>query len=335
MGLRDWLHSIDPRKKSSAEGPLPGAPTPAPGSPDNRAVHDSMMTLMGDVKLNTQAFEQVVTKGWLEIVEGNTPRIHAVHGTCTIGRLRENTVCIPHERVSRRHAIIQVQGGEFWLVDLGTINGTFLNNKRLQMPCMLRDGDRVTIVACEMVFRQEVVETSSKPMGKYDDQPTMRAVEEPDMWLLLSDIEGFTPMSQRLGAPEMAQLVGTWLQAGRQIIDQHQGTVNKYLGDGYFAYWRHGSAVDRHVGLALGDLYKLQQKKQPPFRVVLHRGIVTVGGAAYAGEESILGPNVNMVFRLERLASKLRERCLLTAAALEHLPSLKSTRNLGIHQIDG
>lgn len=296
---------------------------------------DPMMTIAIDTKMVTQLTAPgITTKGWLEI-DGN-PQSIAVHGDCTIGRLRENTVCIAHERVSRRHAIIRAQGGEFCLVDFGSVNGTFLNNRRLQAPCMLRDGDRITVVSCEMTFRMQTEPASGaagERTGPYDDQ-TMRAVEEPEMWLLLADIEGFTAMSQRMSASDMAQLVGVWLQTGRQIIETHQGTVNKYLGDGYFAYWRQAKGVDAHIYRALKDLHEQQQKARPAFRVVLHRGVVAVGGSGWAGEESILGPEVNLLFRAEKLASTLRERCLITAAAAEKMPHLR-TRPLGQHKLDG
>jgi hypothetical protein len=64
---------------------------------------------------------------WLE-TNGNR---HMLHGTCSMGRAAANTLALDLPKVSRMHALIQVQNiGEFWLVDLGSSNGTFLNNPR-------------------------------------------------------------------------------------------------------------------------------------------------------------------------------------------------------------
>ena len=49
-----------------------------------------------------------------------------IHGGCSIGRSPQNAVVLDSPKVSRRHAIINVQNvGEFWLIDLGSSNGTF------------------------------------------------------------------------------------------------------------------------------------------------------------------------------------------------------------------
>lgn len=53
-------------------------------------------------------------------------------GLTTIGRETDNTIVIPNPTVSRHHARIEQRGGEYWLIDLGSINGTSINGRRLQ-----------------------------------------------------------------------------------------------------------------------------------------------------------------------------------------------------------
>ena len=73
---------------------------------------------------------------------------------------------------------------------------------------------------------------------------------------------------------------GRWLADCKQIIDQHSGTINKFLGDGFFAYWLEREAAAALVVKALKGLRQEQDKAHPRFRVVLHFGKVFVGGAA-------------------------------------------------------
>src|SRR6478752_2428307 len=88
---------------------------------------------------------------WLETGWSKFP----IHGGCSIGRSPKNAVVLDSPKVSRRHAIINVQNvGEFWLIDLGSSNGTYLNTRRVQHPVRLSDFDQVTVGDATYIFRQ-------------------------------------------------------------------------------------------------------------------------------------------------------------------------------------
>lgn len=63
-----------------------------------------------------------------------------------MGRRLDCHVCIPDQRVSRRHARIRSEGHDGWqLEDLGSCNGTFINGRRVQGSMRLRHGDEIEI----------------------------------------------------------------------------------------------------------------------------------------------------------------------------------------------
>jgi DNA-binding response OmpR family regulator len=82
-----------------------------------------------------------------------TRREHLLAGEATtIGRAVESDIVITSRRVTREHARVQRQGRRLVLVDLGSTNGTFLNDERVLAPVELRDGDRVSIGDVVLVY---------------------------------------------------------------------------------------------------------------------------------------------------------------------------------------
>jgi Protein of unknown function (DUF3662)/FHA domain len=68
-----------------------------------------------------------------------------------LGRSREADVRVSDVNVSRRHAEIRQEGAGYWIVDLDSTNGLEVNGKRVDR-AELRDGDRITLGATEVVF---------------------------------------------------------------------------------------------------------------------------------------------------------------------------------------
>ena len=70
----------------------------------------------------------------------------------SIGRDASNAVVIDEDTVSARHAVFQREGNRWWLEDLGSTNGTFVNRRRLTGRGALRDGDEVRFGRVAMRF---------------------------------------------------------------------------------------------------------------------------------------------------------------------------------------
>jgi hypothetical protein len=71
--------------------------------------------------------------------------IELTDGTAVVGRATENTVSFPEDtNVSRNHAEIQYRDGEYWLVDLNSVNGTAVNGQRVSGEMLLQNGDYIT-----------------------------------------------------------------------------------------------------------------------------------------------------------------------------------------------
>ncbi len=72
----------------------------------------------------------------------------------TIGRSPEADVVILDEKASRIHCGIRFWDGEFYIKDLKSKNGTYVNGERIDM-VKLTPGDRIRIGSVTMIFEQE------------------------------------------------------------------------------------------------------------------------------------------------------------------------------------
>ncbi len=267
---------------------------------------------------------------WLEIDWNKIP----ICGGCSIGRSPKNAILLDSPKVSRRHAIINVQnGGEFWLIDLGSSNGTFLNKRRIHQPLRLSDYDQIVIGDSIFTFRQPQ-ELSYDARTAFIEN-TIRNIENVPCWLLVADIENFTPLSRSLTSDKLAELIGRWVATCKEIIEMHSGMIDKYLGDGFFAYWREDENAAKNVAAALDRLKQAQARQEPRFRLALHFGRVAIGGVPSMGQESLMGKDVNFVFRMEKLVASLGVSLLTSAVGKAKLGSLIKTEPAGAHELKG
>jgi pSer/pThr/pTyr-binding forkhead associated (FHA) protein len=72
-----------------------------------------------------------------------------------IGKGSHNDIILPDPSVSSTHAKIAVKDNKFTLSDLGSRNGTYLNDVRIGEPCELQHGDRIKMGHCLLTFRIE------------------------------------------------------------------------------------------------------------------------------------------------------------------------------------
>jgi adenylate cyclase len=268
---------------------------------------------------------------WLEATDGTR---HPIRGSCSLGRTAANTIVLDSPKVSRRHALIHLQNvGELWLIDFGSSNGTFLNKRRIHHPIRLSDGDQITIGDQVLTLRQPLAISEEHKTAVMER--TLREIENIPCWLLVTDIRGFTPLSRHMQSEDLDTVLGAWIFRCKEVIENHRGIINKYLGDGFLAYWPEAATSPEEIVTVISALKELQRKEWPEFRFVVHFGPVAIGGVASMGEESLMGGEVNLIFRLEKLASSLGEPRALSEAARTKLQDLVATRSLGEFELKG
>lgn len=93
-----------------------------------------------------------------------TGREHKLTGEAiTIGRAVENDIVITSRRISREHARLRRDGWRVILEDLGSTNGTFLNNERVLTAVQLRDEDQIKIGDVVLTFHDPNITVRDTP----------------------------------------------------------------------------------------------------------------------------------------------------------------------------
>jgi class 3 adenylate cyclase len=297
---------------------------------------DKTKLMAADITLytqrNMQAGEEFHGKDEVRL-EATDGRRWSIQGSCGIGRSPTNQVVLESSKISRRHALIHTQSAnEYWLVDLASSNGTFLNGRRIAQPAVLHDGDTVGVGDYQLVFRQPA---SAAMPDQALATVTFQEVKLVECWLLLADVIEATMIMQQVAPENLPQVMGRWLVGGKEIVERHGGSINKFLGDGFLAYWRHKPETTAAVARVVQELTELQLKAEPPFRFVLHFGQIAIGGTGLMGEESLMGQEVNRAFRMEKLASSQGQSNLLSGPAREMLKGHVEASELGAHTLLG
>lgn len=271
-------------------------------------------------------------KNWLELASGESVPIV---GTCSIGRSHSNQLVLPDEKVSRHHALIQtLENDECWIIDLASANGTYVNGRRIEHTLLLREQDEITIGPDRIIFRSPHVASASHEETANLDQ-TVHEVRQLAAWLFLVDIIDSTGISRRLGPQAMAEVFAAWVARCRETLEGRGGTIDKPLGDGFFAFWPVAERGPEHVADALLAFRKLQRTGGLPFRMVLHRGAAFTGGQLASGTYRLFGPEVNFTFRMESLARSLKIDCLLSEPAVVALGHHVTATPAGSHRVPG
>jgi adenylate cyclase len=230
---------------------------------------------------------------------------------------------LPTPKISRRHAMIHQQDGEFWVVDLGSTNGIQVNGERITHPVRLGDGDQIQMPGTSFTFRQAAqpvvpVEPRRAPPLK-QNRLTVADIRLMKCWILVADLQGFTHMSQQVPAEKLAPLVGKWMADCQEIIQNEKGVLAKFLGDGFLAYWMDRNEAVASVASACLEFQALQKAAVLPFRIMLHYGVVSFGGHSPDASHTMIGPELNFAFRLEKVASRMKLPWIISEAAASRL----------------
>ncbi|MBE7380059.1 MAG: adenylate/guanylate cyclase domain-containing protein [Leptolyngbya sp. SIO1E4] len=264
----------------------------------------------------------------------------------TVGRSDDNNLVLPDRWISRNHAMIQImETGEFYLIDLGSRNGSFVNSRRVSVPVTLRDGDLLTFGQTELRFYCPAHNNAIAPEQAKSNDLTATATLHLRRLIsvMVVDIRDFTVMTRQIEEKLLSESIGTWFRCAGEIIGEHGSWVDKYIGDAVMAVWIHGpqgveSQEMLQIVQAVSALAKMtsQLHKQFPLPFPLRIGAGVNTGYAMVGntgtgdrpDYTAIGDTVNAAFRFESSTKQLGLDVAVGETTYQYLMQLGATDGL-------
>lgn len=165
------------------------------------------------------------------------------------------------------------------------------------------------------LFGQYVPPELVQEMARNPEQIDMTG-ESREMTVLFCDIRGFTHISEGLDPKQLTQMMNDFLTPMTEIIHEHRGTIDKYMGDAIMAFWGAPLKDESHAQNALNATMqmnaaiknlneKFAKKGWSSIRMGfgLNTGNMVVGnmGSSFRMAYTVMGDSVNLGSRIEGL----------------------------------
>ena len=164
-------------------------------------------------------------------------------------------------------------------------------------------------------LRQYVAPAVVEQLLRSEEQDPLRPRQR-DVTTLVADMEGYTGQVELLRVEEAAQLTRDFLDCLTGPVIAHQGTLDKYTGDGMMAFWGAPLPLEQHADLALDAALDMQCRvallsdervrlgyKPLRVRIGIESGTAMAGdfGTSFRSIYTAVGDSVNTAARLEQV----------------------------------
>jgi adenylate cyclase len=181
--------------------------------------------------------------------------------------------------------------------------------------------------------------------GEIDHRNTAEARE---ISVLFTDIRGFTALSEEASPEEVVALLNRYFGRQVEVIFQHGGTLDKFIGDAIMAFWGAPSASADHakqaVAAAIAMSAALDELRSElgeigaslDMGIGIHSGRAVVGfiGSEARLDYTVIGDTVNLASRIEGMTKGIG-RILVSQVTRDAVGDIYEWIDRGSHQVKG
>jgi len=186
------------------------------------------------------------------------------------------------------------------------------------------------------IFGQYIPKELVSEMSQSENDYTLKG-ESKEMTVLFSDVRGFTSISENMSPEDLCELINEILTPITQTIHQHQGTIDKYIGDAVMAFWGAPLDNENHAHQAVTSALaftpvineinnRFKEKDWPKIQmgIGLNTGTMNVGnmGSEFRMAYTIMGDAVNLGSRLEGLTKQYGVQIIVSETTKAATPDI-------------
>jgi len=202
----------------------------------------------------------------------------------------------------------------------------------------------------QQMFGQYIPPQVVEQLSKSDDLVDTLEGERRELTVLFADIRNFTSLSETLSATELKKLLNAYFTPMTEIIFNHRGTIDKYVGDMIMAFWGAPIEDKNHASNATNTalrMLEVTEQLKPLFKqmgfpevsigIGLNTGEMNVGnmGSIYRKAYTVLGDPVNLGSRLESLTKNYGVKLIISEYTYEKIKETHSARLIDKVRVKG
>ena len=218
------------------------------------------------------------------------------------------------------------------------------------------------ITSFRMIFEEREKRKVRRTFERYVSPGVIRLIEQDpgkyfraggemkELTIMFSDIRSFTTISEGLTPNELVLLLNEYLGEMTNIMFDHWGTLDKYIGDAIMGFWGSPYPQDDHslracaASLRMGArLAELNEKWSAEGRRTLKTGIGINTGPVNVGNMgsdkrfawTVMGDHVNLASRLEGMTKEYGVRILISEFTYHQVKDVFVTRELDRIKVKG
>lgn len=217
-----------------------------------------------------------------------------------------------------------------------------------QMVTGLREREKIKGILGSMVDPVVIGEAMK-------DLQALKDGTEKKITSFFSDIAGFSTISEKLSSRELAALLNEYLSAMTIILKEHDGVLDKYIGDAIVGIFNAPVEVENYTLKAVQASFRMVEKmhelrfkwikenkyipdaREMHFRIGLNTGLAKVGfmGTDALASYTMMGDTVNLASRLEAAAKDYGVTILASQNIYEEVKDSVITRKLDLIRVKG